>query len=450
MSNLLSPILDSPFLDINYFEGRLLTARDLREQQQADRARLRNFGLAVGAGIIKGLDIELVSKGSSTASPVLKAKAGAAINDEGQVLELGADTDISLLRENTAAVSGSGLFASCHQQVAGNVTNTAGNGIYILVMSPASGMGGGRVPKIGLETTGVSNECGHRYAVEGVQFRLEALRSSQLSGISDDTRKKFDALLASTANPASAALAELSQLQNLVAYLCFGSEVLEGMVRDPFAAKGAEYLKYGAVDDLTVLGRLTRRDVPLGVMQWTAYGISFLDMWSVRRRPSTVATNASFSGLLSSRRQAESEAMFWQFQHQLMHFLSGSATSTATSLKATDLFSFLPPVGFVPLNFDRRIRGFNGANFFEGMKIRGHDPVFIEGAKLQSLIQTSFSYPPIDIATKELVWLYLVRQNRQPVGTVTPQPYLVFSSGHIPFQGTAQFDLNRWDYGNFL
>jgi len=52
----------------------------------------------------------------------------------------------------------------------------------------------------------------------------------------------------------------------------------------------------------------------------------------------------------------------------------------------------------------------------------------------------------------EMVWLYYVRENMQAINTQTsgqPHPYMIFTSGHIPFQGYAQYDLARWDYSNY-
>jgi hypothetical protein len=78
--------------------------------------------------------------------------------------------------------------------------------------------------------------------------------------------------------------------------------------------------------------------------------------------------------------------------------------------------------------------------------------VFIEGARFEHLIRESISYPPLRLDTKELIWLYQVRQNMQPVdagGSGAPQPYLIFSSGHMPFCGEARFDVNRYNYSNY-
>ena len=77
----------------------------------------------------------------------------------------------------------------------------------------------------------------------------------------------------------------------------------------------------------------------------------------------------------------------------------------------------------------------------------------MEGARLERLIRTSFLYPPIDLSNKEMLWLYQVRENQQAIdagSSTPPKLYMVFANGHIPFQGEAQYDLNYWNYANFV
>jgi hypothetical protein len=64
----------------------------------------------------------------------------------------------------------------------------------------------------------------------------------------------------------------------------------------------------------------------------------------------------------------------------------------------------------------------------------------------------SFLYPPVDLSSQEMVWLYWVRENMEPAAgqASSAQPYLIFTNGHIAYQGNAQFDLNYWDYANFV
>jgi hypothetical protein len=82
-----------------------------------------------------------------------------------------------------------------------------------------------------------------------------------------------------------------------------------------------------------------------------------------------------------------------------------------------------------------------------------HPIVFIEGSRVEALMRTALRYPPFDPTSGVSVWIYRVRENDQAAasGTATPatQPYLVFSSGHMPFMGDPHFDVNRWNFGNW-
>jgi len=80
------------------------------------------------------------------------------------------------------------------------------------------------------------------------------------------------------------------------------------------------------------------------------------------------------------------------------------------------------------------------------------EPLFIEGAKVELLFRSALSCKPIDLTSREMIWLYKIRENAQSIDSgagVTPQPYMIFSSGYVPFLAEAQFDLSRWDYSNY-
>ena len=52
-----------------------------------------------------------------------------------------------------------------------------------------------------------------------------------------------------------------------------------------------------------------------------------------------------------------------------------------------------------------------------------------------------------------MLWSYLVRENQQPIdnNSAPPSPaYMIFTNGHIRFQGDLQYDLNYFDYANFV
>jgi hypothetical protein len=128
----------------------------------------------------------------------------------------------------------------------------------------------------------------------------------------------------------------------------------------------------------------------------------------------------------------------------------GAGGAALTSIVTTDYFNYLPASGILPIPGGKNGNTNSFASFFEGLTVRG--PEFIEGARLQSLLQSSFTYSPIDLATGEFIWLYTVRENIQAFDNnliKTPQAYMVFSNGHMPYQADARFDGERWDYSNY-
>jgi hypothetical protein len=192
---------------------------------------------------------------------------------------------------------------------------------------------------------------------------------------------------------------------------------------------------------------LTDCDVPLAIINWTSdVGIKFVDMWSVRRRLSAPSASGRWGTVLE--RHHEGEAMFLQFQEHLESILR--TEDNLKSVVASAHFERLPPLGLIPIVMDTSGKGFNYRNFFQDQTYR--EPVFIEGARFEHLIRESISYPPFNLGTGELIWLYQVRQNMQTIadgGAGASQPYLIFSSGQMPFCGEARFDVNRYNYSNY-
>jgi hypothetical protein len=97
----------------------------------------------------------------------------------------------------------------------------------------------------------------------------------------------------------------------------------------------------------------------------------------------------------------------------------------------------------VRLRERRTPRGFVSQRFFDGLTVRG--PFFIEGQRLTALLAAALAHPPLDVAAKEAIWLYRVRENTLR----GERPYLLFAGGHVPYAAHAQYDLSHWDYANY-
>jgi hypothetical protein len=264
--------------------------------------------------------------------------------------------------------------------------------------------------------------CNARYQIEGVQFRLIQLPITPTE------------------------LNDAQHLRNHLAYRCFGlnDNTVTSFVANPF---GPVVTKYGLMDELRP-NCLQDNEVPLALIFWTVTnGIEFVDMWSVRRRIIRLSTDNDWALLTTDRRMAEGEAMFLQFQDQIEEMrLQGQ---NLKSIIGITRFDKLPPVGILPVG--DLGAGFDYRAFFGNHTYRA--PVFIEGAQLLSLWHESLRYPPIELSSDVLIWLYLVQENIQTIDKATqnpPQSYLVFANGYMPFYGAARYDVNRWSYSNYL
>ncbi|RKH09094.1 hypothetical protein D7V97_17695 [Corallococcus sp. CA053C] len=424
--------LDTPFLkdgirSTNFFNGRLLSAEDLGQEQTARDAAQQRMGRALGEGVAYGLEVSL-SQDNSPTTPLVTVQPGLGVNREGEAMELLQPVEVSLLQGaveasgGATATAGTGAFGACSPP--GSVY-VSGTGVYLLVMAPAYGREG-RAVASGLG--GVQSGCDAKVLVEGVRFRLLRLDVST----------------------ADLALAQEKTLRNKVAHQCLGTTDVksQAFVLDPFATPTETQAAaggYGLIDKLRP-NFLTPCDVPLAVMHWRdGVGLRWVDLWSARRRLARVAHPGRWSVGLGERRAAEGEATFLQFQEHLDRLRQVSPEL----VKATDVFKFLPAAGVLPLADVQGSVGFRVTTFFEGLTTR-QPPINIEGARLQSLLRLSLAFPPLELSKKELLWLYVVQENQAAqLGATKPQPYLVFSSGYMPYLGDPRYDAAHWSFGNF-
>ena len=414
---------------VNFFNGRLLSAGDLRREQETERALRERAGRAIGEGVIEGLEVSVSLAANTASDPVVVVKEGTALARSGVALRLSRDVLVSLARPaggtpsaETRAASSGGAFAPCNALAQGAPFTVSG--VYVLTVSPTE-KAVGTAPVSGLGNEGAA--CNTDASVEGVTFGLVHL------------------------DLPSALLEDEDRLRNRVAHLMYGTEDLSSpdhprlaeVARDPFAPRPEGY---GLLGDLRpeCLGEC---DVPLAAIFWTpGPGIRWVDMWSVRRRVVRRAGTARWGELVGDRRAAEGEAMFLQFQNQLADVQLERDPET---VDAAALFRFLPAAGLLPVGTGY-LRGYDYATFFDEIPFRG--PAVIERAHLEELLRQSFAFPPIDTRRGEAVWLYEIRDNLLPPATVVepePQVCIVFTSGHMPYRADARFDLAYWNYSNF-
>jgi hypothetical protein len=415
---LTEPITEGGIPWINFFNGRLLSGEDLSKEQNSNLEGRRRLGRAIGEGVAYGLEVSALKDVDTRETPYVVVERGLAINRLGQTLWLENQTKVRLKRPVNGDLDDVAIaFDDCKPLQPG--VYVADAGVYLLTIAPAR-KSEGRAAVSGLDN--VVAHCNTHHTIEGVQFRLIQLGLNK-EALSD------------------------TRLRNVIAYRCFGIDSVNPPVSFPIDPFGQVSPGRTLLDDLRPR-LLTDCDVPLGIISWTSTeGIKFVDMWSVRRRVFAPSVAGRWEALIGEQRRSEGEAMFLQFQDHLESLRGGLS---ATAIKAIDHFKYLPPAGFLPIDGVPSRIGFNTTNFFAGITSRA--PVFIEGAKVEPLFRQATAYPPIDLVSGKMFWLYWVRENMQEVQNKTfgqPQPYLIFACGHIPFQGEALYDVAHWHYSHY-
>ncbi|HEY1137825.1 MAG TPA: hypothetical protein VGE64_10065 [Xanthomonadaceae bacterium] len=427
IAQLQQPLTEGGIRNVNFFNGRLLTGKDMGREQAARREADARLGRALGDGVAFGLDAARDPLHDRADAPVLRVKAGLAVNRAGQTLCLAADASVALTRRFDAAggTACDCVFADC-SPIAGG-TYVAGAGVYLLTIAPAR-TNEGRAPTNGLDPTNV--RCNTDATVDGVQFRLLSINPLRFADL----------------DPASL------RFRNLLAYRCFGIEAREAAMIDPWRADpGREDPPgYGLVDELREVG-LGDCDVPLALVYWTAGGLQFVDTWAVRRRllgPDALRDQAFVA---RARRLVEAEAMCAQFQQQLGDLLAASATPAL--LSARTHFRYLPPFGLLPLQ-SGVLRGFGDAAFFDDVPRRskpgsGQTTPFIDARELGAMREQALAFAPTDLDAGEFLWVHRPWQAQRALATGgAAQPLLAFACGLMPEFAIARFDMARYDYSN--
>ncbi len=411
------PILDDGIPFTAYFNGRLLSGEDLARDQQGHRHARQRLGQAIGDGVAFGLELFEAPGESTRSSPVVTVQPGVAITRKGQALSLGQSVNLRLVRGAASGTDASSITAFRVCEPAQPGVYVVGEGVYVLAMTCAEG-GQGRAPVSGLG--GATASCNVRAIVEGVQFRLVQ------PAVHPDL------------------LADEAHLRNRVAAFALGLTDRIAPYANPMAPTSGDY---GLADALRAAGALTDDDVPIGLLHWTAArGITFVDMWSIRRGLMSRGVDQRWKWLSGDCARSQAEATFLQFQEQIDDIAASG--DDASAIAATDRFDFLPPLGILPLSLGSR-PGFDVLRFF-GSGVVSKDIAHIDGSLLRSLVRESFTHDPIDLSAGEKVQVYLVFENMQAISAGQPvTPIAIFASHTLPYRGIARYGIARWEQGRF-
>jgi hypothetical protein len=414
------PVTDGGIESIRFFNGRLLSGRDLTREQIARQSADALTGTAHGSGIAHGLEVRRTAVDLAAKGTVVSVRAGLAINAEGAHLSLANDQQLQLTRTDSSDfATGDCVFGEC--VIPETSSYVAGEGLYLLVIAP-SRKAAGRAQVNGLP--GDSASCNVDRDIEAVRFRLIEIPSALYAGMS----------------------ALDNAFRNHIAYRCFGEGVQPGwpvnfMVGGP---RGDDLISQMAAHGLT------KADVPLAVIAFTGtMDINFLDCW-MARRPLALAdgrteAGASIASSVAPRRISAGRAMLQQFQDHFAALTNGGATPGTVAARSH--FPMLPPVGVLP-----KFGEANAKAFLRDMTFRG--PVHINAVQVEMLLRESMACPAIRSSSDEVVWLYAVAENqinalRKAGDPLRSEPFYIFASGNIAYRADARFNLHRWNFANF-
>src|SRR4051794_29160770 len=291
-TELLEPVVDDGLRLTHFFNGRVLTAEDLRREQDAARDRHRGLAAAVGEGVVRGLEVAVDAR--TLPAPAVRVTAGLAFNRDGDPVSLPHDVKLRLIPAGAEVAARAGEFVLCDTPTAdARITN---GGFFILAARPAAAFSSDRVASVDLSSDGVGTGCGSRYTQEGASFSLVPLPvptggvalTQAITGLVAAIEADVKMDLRDDPDPdlqERLAMA-LSKLRNGMAYWCAGYGA-PGQRIAALAVPGpdAQSPPLSPLEVMRAAGAPAACDVPLALLYVTERGLEWADAWSVRRAP---------------------------------------------------------------------------------------------------------------------------------------------------------------------
>lgn len=372
-TELMEPVVADGVRLTHFFNGRTLTAEDLKREQDAARDRHRGLAGTVGEGVVRGFEVSITRR--SLPAPAVRITAGLAFNRDGDPVALPRDVELRLIPGAEENEGDAGVFSLCDAVAAqAEITNP---GFYVLAARPASALSREQVAAVDLASEGVGTRCGSRYAELGAAFTLvplpipaggpgqplaQVLTELAASVATDvETYRRGGAAAEAVALPLARSL---SKLRNGVAYWCAGfgapgerisalAVPVPGFVADPLSP----------LESLRTGGALASCEVPVALLYVTRRQLEWVDAWAVRRTPSPRLGPEPAALVEGSRSRARTTAMVMQFRDHAATFLAADTPYPPAGVAAPEWFLFLPPVGVLPLTSESR-NGFVPSSFF--------------------------------------------------------------------------------------
>lgn len=306
MNTLLDEFIAAPSGAIpHFFNGRALSAEDLKRLYTALDNLDERFALLHGAGIASGLNVRL--NGES-----LKVSPGWGFTRMGIPVML--ESEVILNIKDIFMDTEDGEFKNCNEGMF--VSDTVEEGyVYILTVTARERLEG-RAPMFGMG--GAPSKCNYKDRMPGVAFRLHRWADAEQHLLK----------VAPT------------QFQNRLAHFCFGTP-LDPPQKDP--AKDDFWPDITPQDPVRKL--IPEDEEPVALLHTLGSGW-VLDEWSVRR-----PVFPHLNGRPAEHQiWARNYAMLQQYQVQLEQLIKnkGGDPGALQSSDFEDTFFFLPPAGIIP------------------------------------------------------------------------------------------------------
>ena len=295
---------------LNWFDGKLLRADDLRVEQDHVRGLVRRANRAGGHGIVEGFTVTLGSGGPLRVAP------GAAIDPSGRSLLLPVDVtlDIADLIAKTAgkgapasgyAATANSGFGDCAQPQSAGQAQVGGGKWYVISVGWAEGLCGNEEVFGGMCDAACTTSTDRPWRMDGLVFRARAITPHSPLAVSASVP------LDSRHERSRVASALFADEYDDAGPLIFGAGLRSGVW-----CSGA-----GAATN-------TYDEVPLAVVGHAGAITRFLDIWSARRERGETPPRSYWSGRMSMRPWNVFLAQVLQFQCQLADLLDGPPSSS--------------------------------------------------------------------------------------------------------------------------
>jgi hypothetical protein len=299
----------------NFFNGRVLSAEDLRLLLDADRHHRRLLGQAIGRGVASGLRVTRVDDRRVQVHP------GVAVNGHGETVALphAVSVDVSGSFTTGSSEVSTGIFYECTPSAAElpGVQNA-----FVLTVRPDATVGGSAPA----DPAVTASACGPGSVREGVRLRRRAF----------DPRALAESLGLEVPEVGSA------RARTLLAHAFLGTAAWHDFA-------GASLERPAAVDAAFDAVGLTTCEVALATFFVSGVDVIGLDVWGVRRpctprvhRPD-IDDGWDLEQWTAPERSGRGRAAFLQFQAHLAELVE-----TGYAPQAEEDFPYLPSAGLLP------------------------------------------------------------------------------------------------------